>query len=176
MTISKTTFPEGVADYVAQLGQFRSGKCYIADGSISKSDADTAFANQTSKATELSSKWTELSDLAEKPGKEESKVTKLKTLNYVLEGKRTNTVEINLVGLNQARKAWLENELNNTNRTILLESSGGKDILIFAGLRWSYERSTEFEGLFNVTLSTEYSGNSASKYLIYTNIPEVTQG
>lgn len=159
-----------VTTFANMLPAFQHGKCYIADGALSKAEADVMFADLTQMATDLASYAVEISDLGENPGKEESKVEKLKTTNYVVEGKRTNTVEVNLVGLSQDRKDWLEQELNSTARTIILVSSSGKDVIVFSGLRWSYERSSEINKLFNATIATEYAGVTGSKYFIYKNI------
>lgn len=162
-----------VIDFDEQIAAFRHGKCYIAEDSYDdKSAADTPFADMDVKATELSTYYSELSDLAEKPGKEESKVEKLKTSNHIIEGKRSNMVEIYLVGLSQSRKDWLEDELNGKTITVLLESDDGRNVIIFNGLKWTYERSSEFNGLYNATISTEYSGLSIDKYFIYKNIPD----
>jgi len=164
----------GAADFASQLAAFEHGKCYIGEGSYTAGEADTAFADLGALATELGSSLSEISDLGEKPGKEESKVEKLKTSNYVIEGKRTNTVELTLIGLNQERKDWLESSLNDSAKTIVLVSSSGKDVLVFTGMRWTYERSTELNGLFTATISTEFSGQTSDKYRIYMGLESGT--
>jgi hypothetical protein len=175
MAISAPTFTgytaNDVTTFANMLPAFQHGKCYLADGTLSKSEADTMFADLGQMATDLASNAVEISDLGENPGKEESKVEKLKTTNYVVEGKRTNTVEVNLAGLSQDRKDWLEQELNSKARTIILVSSSGKDVIVFSGMRWSYERSSEINKMFNATIATEYAGVTGSKYFIYKNIP-----
>jgi hypothetical protein len=176
MTISKITFPSGVAEFSEDSAIFACGSLYIADGNYTKATADTAFANLTVKETELSSKFTKLSDLAEKPFKLESKVTKFKTLNYTLEGKRTNTIEISLVGLTQARKQWLEVELGKKNRTIILESKTGDSVMIFNDKRWVCDWVYEAESAFNASISTEFVGPTSTGFMVYNEIPEATQG
>lgn len=159
-----------VTTFANMITAFQHGTCYLADGSLSQAEADTMFADLSVMATGLANAVA-IGDLAESPGKEESKVEKLKTTNYVIEGKRTNTVEISLAGLTQDRKDWLEQQLNSTERTIILVSSSGTDALIFSGMRWSYERSTEFNKLFTATIATEYAGVTGSKYFLYKSIP-----
>lgn len=174
MAITKPTFngytEDNVVSFNEMMPSFEHGTCYIADGSLSKVEADAMFADLTAMATGLADA-TEISDLADSPGKEESKVEKLKTSNYVIEGKRTNTVELNLSGISQDRKDWLEQELNNAVRTIILVSSSGKAAIVFTGRRWSYERSSEFGKLFNSTIATEYNGATGNAYFIYKAIP-----
>jgi hypothetical protein len=176
MAITQPTF-EGyteaqITTFNSILAAFQHGKMYISDGAITKTEADVMFADLTQMASDLGDKAVELGDLGENPGKEESKVEKLKTTNYVIEGKRTNTIELNLAGLSQDRKDWLEQELNKVARTVILVSSGGDDVIVFTNLRWSYERSTELNKLFNATIATEYAGVTGSKYFIYQDISE----
>ncbi len=171
---NKPNLDRPVIDFNEQLASFRHGSCWIGDGAFG-SLADVppeVILGQTEFEGFLNSNFDELSDLGEKPGKEESKVEKLKTSNYIIEGKRTNTVELTLIGLTQERKDFLETELNDIARTIVLWSADKSNVLIFNGLRWSYERSNEFNGLYNATISTEYSGPSGDKYFIIKGIPE----
>lgn len=173
--VSKITLTDGpkVFDFNEIIGLFSVGKIYIGNGSYADAAAaDAAFADLTEMATELDANYDELSDLAEKPGKESSKVEKYKTLHHTLEGKRTNTIELNLEGLSQERKDWLEDELNKEERTLVLVSFNGKDALVFNGLRWSYERDAELNSGFAMTISAEYSGSSKLKYRLYKDIPE----
>jgi hypothetical protein len=173
MAITAPTFTgyteTDITTFANVMAAFRHGKCYLADGSLSKAEADVIFADLTAMAAGLADA-VELSDLADDPGKEESKVEKLKTSNYVIDGKRTNTIELNLVGMSQDRKDWLEQELNGIARTVILISSGGNDAIVFSGMRWSYDRSSELNKLFSAVISTEYAGVTGSRYFIYKNI------
>ncbi len=171
MAISKITFPEGVEEFSEDSAIFACGSLYIADGDYTKAEADTAFATLTAKNTELSDTFTKLSDLADKPFKLGSKVTKFKTLNYTLEAKRDNTIELNLVGLTQSRKKWLEEELGKKNRTIVLESKTGDSVMIFNGKRWVCDWAYEAESAFNATISTEYQGPTSTGFMVYNEIP-----
>jgi hypothetical protein len=180
MSLTKVTFDDYVADDILKfenvIAQFAHGKCYIGEGILTKSEADSMCADLTTLDTALGSDVDEISDLGEEPGSEKSEVEKLKTSNYLIEGKRTNTVELTLVGINQDRKDWLEQQLNKTIKTIVLVSASGKDVIIFNGMRWSYDRETTLNGLFSGKISTEYKGPTGSRYLIYMNIEPATVG
>jgi len=168
--VIKPTIPTVAANFTDMLHKFSFGKLFIGDGGYSKQEADAAFATLESKEEELNAKFISLSDVADNPGKIESKVEKLKTYNYIIEGKRTNSIEINLVGVNAERKIWLEEQLNRKNRTIVLESKDKGSVLIFNSMRWSCEWTHEIDGFFNSVIGTEYSGPSTTGYMIYTDI------
>jgi hypothetical protein len=176
MPVSQITFTDQdkVLNFEQMLARFAGGWVYIGEGSYADaSEADSAFADQTALDTELSTNLSKISDLADDPGKEESTVEKHKTMNYVIEGKRENTVELNLVGLTQERKDWLENELNRSKKTIALVTKDRKDVLLFNGLRWAYERNSSFNGEpFSGTISSQFSGLSNLMFRIYKDIPE----
>ncbi|MDD2650545.1 MAG: hypothetical protein RBS16_01915 [Candidatus Cloacimonadales bacterium] len=176
MAVSKITFPSDVTDFPENSAIFACGSLYIADGDYTKSTADTAFADLDAKESELSSKFIKLSDLAEKPFKLESKVAEVKTLNYILEGKRTSSVELNLVGLTQARKDWLEVELGKKNRTIILENKTEDSVMIFNNKRWVCEWVYEAESVFNATIRTEFAGPTSSGFMVYNDIPAGSGG
>ncbi|MCL2064059.1 MAG: hypothetical protein FWG98_06765 [Candidatus Cloacimonetes bacterium] len=166
MPTTKIELPNTVSDFSETLSKFSAGKLYVADGGYSQLEASTKFATKTTKDAELES-FDVFSDLAEKPGKCESNVEMLKTCNYLMEGKRTNTVELILVGVNNHRKAWLEQELNKKNRTLIIDSQGGDAVLIFNDRRWTCVWSYEIEGLFQATLKTEYGGSSSDGFMIF---------
>lgn len=171
---TKPSLDRVITSFQDQVAAFQHGSCWIGDG---KFDAITDIppeskASQAAFLSFLESAFDEVSDLGESPGKESSRVNKLKTSNHVIEGKRTNTVELTLIGLNQERKEWLESELNKEVRTIALLSADGASSLIFNGMRWTYERDAEFNGLYTATLSSEYSGPTKKRYFIIKDIPE----
>jgi len=167
MSVSKLTLDAAIKDYSNQLVSFRFGKCYIAEGSYTASELAAAFLNKTTKDTELSTNFEQISDLGAKPGKEESKTKTERTANYIEEVDRTNSVELALVGMTQARKDWFEQNLNGSTKTIVLESKCGKNVLVFNGLRWIYDRSSEFNGLNTCVIKTEYSGYSEEAFAIF---------
>ena len=72
---------------------------YFGIGSYTETDIATLYATQGAVKTELSTNFDLMGELAEKPGKTDSKITKLKTRNYTLPGKRTSTAELTRVGL-----------------------------------------------------------------------------
>lgn len=167
MSVNKMTLDTAVKDFAAQLASFRHGKCYIGEGFYTAAELAAAFANKTTKDTELSTNYEEISDLGQKPGKEESKTKTEKTANFVIEVDRTNSVELNLVGITQERKDWLEQNLNESAKTIVLESKCRKNVLVFNGLRWVYDRTSEFNGLNTCVIKSEYSGYSEEAFAIF---------
>lgn len=174
MGMAPTALDKQVSDFQEQIAVFNHGSSWIGDGSFSDIGEipPEALLNQRDFENFLATTFMPISDLGENPGKEESKVTKFKTTNFLIEGKRTNTMELTLIGLNQARKDWLESQLNKAIRTIALWSADKANCLIFNGMRWSYERSNEFNGLYTATISTEYSGPTKDRYFIIDGIPE----
>ena len=154
-------------DFSRVLAVFQSGKMYIGEGSYSRTEAEAAYGDAAAAAAELSSNLTEYSDLAEKPGKIESKAEKLKTKNYLINGKRSTLVELKLVGVTEDRVNWLEQKLNDSAKTVVLEDIDGDNYLIFNGLRWVADWSEELDGLFDVTLQTEFTGKTEDKIMMY---------
>jgi hypothetical protein len=121
----------------------------------------------------------ELGELAEKPGKTESKINKLKTRNYQIPGKRTSTVELTLNGISEKQKDYFESTLFSgqeisivlvKNELLIPDVNGnGRDfdfdtsIVVFSGLRWTVDWNAEADGLWSVVLSTEISGATQDK-------------
>lgn len=69
---------------------------YFGIGTYTDLDIAAHFINQTALNLELSTSYDILGELAEKPGKTDSKITKLKTRNYSIPGKRTSTIELSI--------------------------------------------------------------------------------
>jgi len=178
MSLTKPTFTDYTEDEVLDLNEmlamFSHGKLYMADGEMTKAEADAMFDDVDVMATDLESNAVEISDLGETPGSENSSAEELPTSQYLIEGSRTNTVELNLIGLSQDRKDWLEQELNKKQRTLILVSDNGRDALVFNGLRWVYAREGNFGALFAATIKTQYKGASHLRYRIYMDIPDAT--
>jgi hypothetical protein len=170
----KPSLDRKITNFNDQIAAFKHGTCWLGDGSFGDITdiPPEALVSQKDYNVFLNATFDEISDLGENPGKESSKVAKLKTTNYVIEGKRSNTIELSLIGLTQERKDWLETQLNKEIRTIVLLSSDGDNSLVFNGMRWTYERDTEFNGLYTATLSTEYSGPTKNRYFIIDGLPE----
>jgi hypothetical protein len=175
MAVKPTALDKQVSDFQEQIAVFNHGSCWIGDDSfrgIGEIPVTALLSQEAFQGEFLDFCFAPISDLGENPGKEESKVAKFKTTNFLIEGKRSNTIELTLIGLNQARKDWLESQLNKEIRTIALWSANKASCLIFNGMRWSYERSNEFNGLYTATISTEYSGPTKDRYFIIDGIPE----
>ena len=151
---------------------FRS---YFGIGTYDQASLDTLYATQASVKTELTTNFDLLGELAEKPGKTDSKLTKLKTRNYTIPGKRTSTVELNISGLSTKQKNFLESSLfMGRNTTIVVVSKGFDRVVIFNGLRWTVDWSGEADGLFSVVISTEFSGITNGKIFVLKDIPAGT--
>ena len=145
---------------------------YFGIGTYDQTSIDTLYATQGSVKTELTTNFDLLGELAEKPGKADSKLSKLKTRNYTIPGKRTNTVELNISGLSTKQKNFLESTLFMSKDTTIVVASKELDrVVIFTGLRWTVDWSGEADGLFNVVISTEFSGVTSNKIFLLKDIP-----
>ena len=145
---------------------------YFGIGTYTESDIATNFINQTALILELNANFDILGELAEKPGKADSKINKLKTRNYSIPGKRTSTIELSIVGLSVRQKDFLEsNAFMGKNTTIVVVSKDKDRVVIFNGLRWTVDWSGEADGLFTVVISTEFSGVTAGKIYLFKDLP-----
>ena len=114
-----------------------------------------------------------LGELAEMPGKVESKVNKLKTRNYLIPGRRASTVELHLNGLSAKQKDYFESALFSgqpitiilVKNELLLADNGdtsafdfSSPIVVFSGLRWTVDWSAEADGLWSVVITSEVTG------------------
>jgi hypothetical protein len=124
------------------LDVFIADDVYFGFGSYSDSEVASIYNNQSSIKDELNSSFDLLGELAEKPGKADSKITKLKTRNYTLPGKRTSTVELTISGLSNRQKNYLESSaFMGKNMTIVAASKSLDRVAIFNGLRWTVDWS-----------------------------------
>ena len=174
--ISQPTYPTNMTE--ADLGFSKLMDVLVADlvyfgiGTYDQLAIETLYANQASVKTELTTNFDLLGELAEKPGKTDSKLTKLKTRNYTIPGKRTNTIELNISGLSTKQKNFLESTLfMGKDTTIVVASKELDRVVIFTGLRWTVDWSGEADGLFNVVISTEFSGVTSNKIYLIKDIP-----
>ncbi|MCB5269808.1 MAG: hypothetical protein M0Q99_11440 [Candidatus Cloacimonetes bacterium] len=114
-----------------------------------------------------------LGELAEMPGKVESKVNRLKTRNYLIAGRRNSSIELVLNGLSELQKDYFESALfSGLEITILLcknelLAQGVNDpdnfkfpspITVFSGMRWTADWSAEADGLWSVVITSEVTG------------------
>ena len=144
--ISQPTYPsnmtEGDLSFSKLMDVLVADLVYFGIGTYDQTSIDTLYANQGSVKTELTTNFDLLGELAEKPGKTDSKLTKLKTRNYTIPGKRTSTVELNISGLSTKQKNFLESSLfMGRNTTIVVVSKGFDRVVIFNGLRWTVDWS-----------------------------------
>ena len=123
---------------------------YFGIGTYDQASIDTLYGTVGSVKEELSTNFDLLGELAEKPGKTDSKLSKLKTRNYAIPGKRTSTVELNIAGLSNKQKNFLESTMfMGKDTTIVVASKELDRVVIFTGLRWTVDWSGEADGLFN---------------------------
>lgn len=174
--ISQPTYPTPMTEsdmlFNALVDVFIADDVYFGFGSYSDSEVASIYNTQSSIKDELNNSFDLLGELAEKPGKADSKITKLKTRNYTLPGKRTSTVELTIVGLSNKQKNYLESSaFMGKNVTIVAASKSFDRVAIFNGLRWTVDWSGEADGLFSVVVSTEYAGSTSGKFYVFKDIP-----
>jgi hypothetical protein len=174
--ITTPTYPTGTTQsdllFSALMEGMVADKIYFGFGTYTDADVDTIYANKAAAESELLANFDSLGELAEKPGKADSKLTKLKTRNYTIPGKRTSTVELTIVGMSAKQKNYLESRsFSGKDMTIVLVSTEVDRIIIFNGMRWTVEWSGEADGLFSVVISTEFAGSTAGKVYLKKDIP-----
>ncbi len=123
-----------------------------------------------------------LGELADKPGKIDSKINRLKTRNYSISSKRNSSIEINIVGLSTKLKNYLETALFQEQDVAILITEMDRDkmdvltdpgyrCLLLDAMRWTVDWSAEADGFWSVVISTTVNGFTASKILPFTSIP-----
>ncbi|MCB5253239.1 MAG: hypothetical protein WC111_01780 [Candidatus Cloacimonadaceae bacterium] len=174
--INKPTYPanmtEGDLRFEALVDVMVADKIYLGSGTYTASEIANVYATQDSIQDHLGLSFDPLGELAEKPGKADSKITKLKTRNYAIPGKRTSTVELTISGLSVKQKDYLESSFfMGKSMTIVVTSTSLDRVVVFNGLRWTVDWSGEADGLFSVVISTEFSGITAGKLYLFKDIP-----
>jgi hypothetical protein len=174
--VAKPTYPTDMSaddlNFARLMDVLVADNVYFGVGSYDTEGVNTLFATQAGVKTELTTNLDLLGELAEKPGKADSKITKLKTRNYTIPGKRTSTVELTIAGLSTVQKDYLEShDFMNQEVTIVVVSKAYDRVVIFNGLRWTVDWSGEADGLFSVVISTEFSGITAGRIYLRTDIP-----
>ena len=167
-----TNMTEGDLAFAKLMDVLIADFVYFGIGTYDQTSIDTLYATQASVKSELNTNFDLLGELAEKPGKTDSKLSKLKTRNYTLPGKRTSTAELSIVGLSNKQKNFLESSLfMGRNTTIAVVSKGFDRVVIFNGLRWTVDWLGEADGLFSVVISTEFSEVTSNKIFLLKDIP-----
>ncbi len=81
-----------------------------------------------------------------------------------------STVELNVVGLSCAQKDFLEsNSFTGREVTIVVGSSDNTRLVVLNGLYWTVDIIGETDGLFQVTVSAEFSGPTSDRIHLYRN-------
>lgn len=169
--LTAPTFPGGTtaADllFTALVETYVADNVYFGLGAYTAAEVGTKFATKTAMASEISTYLKPLGELAEKPGKMDSKSERLKSRNYQINGKRTSTIELTLTGLGVKQKDFLESSaFSGAVVTIICTNREQDRYTIFNGMRWTVDWSGEADGLWNVVISSEFSGNTADKLFI----------
>ncbi len=159
---------------------------YYSKGSLDASLGEIKSTYGLARLIRAAGYFFPLGELAEKPVKLDSKIGKLKTRNYMIQGKRTSTVELSLNGLSEKQKDYLESEAfsraeitillvkNELANTELLDVGEGGElnfmfsspVVVFNRMRWTVDWSGEADGLWSVVLSTSLDGGTKDR--IYT--------
>ena len=176
MGLVTPVYPTGTTqtdfDFAALVEGMVADKIYFGFGKYTSAEATTAYATQAALTTEVTNNMDSLGELAEKPGKADSKVNKLKSRNYLISGKRTNTIELTIIGLNAKQKNFLESRsFSGRDITITVVSNENDRAVVFNGMRWAVEWSGEADGMFSVVISTEYSGATKDRIFLFKDIP-----
>jgi len=176
--ITTPTYPAGTLqadfDFAALVEGMVADKIFFGFGKYTAAEVTTAYATQAALTTETTTNMDSLGELAEKPGKADSKVNKLKSRNYLIPGKRTNAIELTIIGLQVKQKNYLESRaFSGREVTITVVSNELDRAVVFNGMRWAVEWSGEADGMFSVVISTEYSGATKDRIFLFKDIPAV---
>lgn len=171
MALTAPTYPSGTAPtdllFAALVDTFVADEVFYGMGSYSAAEVGTKFASKSAMSSELSNYCKQIGELAEKPGKTDSKINKLKTRNYQIPGKRSSTVELTLNGLSAKQKDYFESALfSGAEVTMICTSKGLDRATIFNGMRWTVDWSAEADDLWTVVISTEFAGSTAGKVFV----------
>jgi glutamine amidotransferase-like uncharacterized protein len=169
MAVTKigTGFTDEIRKFDEQLALFDGGALFLGDGGYEGGEAAAAFADQAAAEAELLASFDEVSDLAENPGNIDSTSVQHKTKKNVIAGKRTTKVQLNIAGISQARKNWMESELNLKARTIVLQSSDKKHYMIFNGTRFKCDWKSDIDGVPEIPITAEFDGATAERVMFF---------
>lgn len=144
---------------------------YIAAGMLSKSDlAGLTSVLKWEMALKLA--FDPLGELAEEPAQVESKTEGMKTRKFLVAGKRDNELELRIVGVSQTQKKYLESPaFNEATVTIVLQNRDKDKITIFNGMKWAMEWSAATDGLYDVTISTDFTGSTDARVIALEGLP-----
>jgi hypothetical protein len=177
MSVSKPTYPASIlaSDFQFEnlMSSFKFDSVYLGVGKLLASEITTSFADQSVMETDIEANFDQLGELAEKPGKVDSKLTTLKTRHYAVPGDRETKIELNINGLSDKTKKYLESDsFSSSVITIVCLSPDRNSAVIFNGLRWITNWSGEAGGLLAATIGTEFRGSTDGKIVLLKNIPE----
>ncbi len=175
MAVSKVMYPSGTTagdlDFDSLLAFFDGKDVYFGAGKYTKEEADAICATKEALAAELSANLELAGELDEKGWKAESKPATFKTRNFLLEGRRTTTMEITLAGMSNRQKSYFEKDIKQKTLTFVFVDDGSENALLITGCKWICEWSGEADKGFTVVLKTEFAGTTDDKVMVYKGIP-----
>jgi len=97
----------------------------------------------------------------------------LKTRDREYEGKRSNEVNINVVGSGELSRNYFESPtFFDTDQIMVMESADGANFVIFSGLNFSFDHKGEIDGLIDGTFHSKWAGPNTTKVYLYKNVVE----
>ncbi|MDD3535165.1 MAG: hypothetical protein PHC50_03350 [Candidatus Cloacimonetes bacterium] len=177
MAFKKPTLPSGISAtdlaFSAQLAVVPSDEIFLGIGAFAAFDADTFFPDKEIAAATIEDSFILMGELAEAPGDFGSSAEALKTRNYTLPGKRTNSVSLTIAGISNLQKAYFESpQISGVPLSICVIDRERSRAVLFNGLAWTLDWSAEVDGLYNIVISSEFSGSTSQNIYIIPNIPD----
>lgn len=173
--VSKVAWPGTMTasdlDFDNLISQMIGDDVYIGEGELS--EVEVAELNSISAYdTALANTFDVLGELAEDSAAIDSKLDALRTRNFKVAAKRTNELTINLVGISQAQKKYLESPaFSETTMTMILRNREKDRTIILNGMKWTMDWSAETDGLYAIVLSTEFTGTTDKKIYAFKDLP-----
>ena len=172
MPLELPTLPTGMTaadlDFDQLIDVLVTDDAYFAMGEYTEAELQDKFTDPIEAQAEIDTYFASLGELAEKPVIAESQAEMANTRKYSLPGKRTNPIELTINGMSKAQKAYLESSaFSGPKITIVCLSKDGCRITVFNGLRWVVDWSAETDGLFQVKIATQFSGNTKNRIHMY---------
>lgn len=159
---------ESDLDFDRLIDVLTTDDAYYAMGEYTEAELESIFSDPFTIQTEINTSYATLGELAEKPVTAESQAEMINTRKYSLPGKRTNPIELTINGMSKAQKALLESSAFSGQKiTIVCLSKDGLRATVFNGMRWIVDWDGETDGLFQVKIATQFSGNTKDRIHMY---------
>lgn len=171
MPLTPPTYPAGMdqtnLEFASLIDTLVGDEAFFGTGSYTAVEFAAKYDTKQHAISELGTYLDPIGELAETPAKVDSKSDRLKTRNYAIPGKRTTTYQVTLNGMSAAQKDYFESSLfSGQVITIVLASNDRTRVTVLNGLRWTVDWSGEADGLWTVTINTEFSGVTKDKIFL----------